>query len=379
MRTEPLQARSHLRRRLITSPDPKPIADYVFTANDVPDPFITPGWAVESVSQFPNGTWRCDRPWPEIEMFVPLSLHHGPRDSRFYEYETMLLRSMLTFWPLERSNMSLRLVFDEEQIEPKQRVYNMIVDTFRGVKSRFPGGIYFTPSPPANNTYRSGYDRQQHMMLWADNYTTAEYIAFADTDCVFLTYVDREDLFEDGKPVINGRSGPGFLDWRIAPWITHEFSGLETPMRCMSYFPVIVKRAHLASLRAHVVEHWRNTTHLNRTFDEIFYNVTSWSMPFQFDLMCTFLYYFKRNEYKFYAHPYTVPSNWDGINPPKDKYESDFSVFKGVPNIFEPKPRIATHMRYRHDTMGPRNRDPILPIVERLVQQGICLDRKSVV
>jgi hypothetical protein len=82
---------------------------------------------------------------------------------------------MLTFWPLERSNMSLRLLFDEEKIAPKQWVYNMIVDTFRGVQSRFPGGIYFSPSPPANHIYRRGHDRQQHMMLWADNYTTAEY------------------------------------------------------------------------------------------------------------------------------------------------------------------------------------------------------------
>jgi hypothetical protein len=265
------------------------------------------------------------------------------------------------------------LLFDAEQIAPKQGAYNMIVDTLRAVESRFPGGIYFTPSPPANHTYRKGHDRQQHMMLWADNYTTAEYIAFADTDCVFLTYVDREDLFEDGKPVINGRSGPAPERlWQIAPWITHEFSGLETPMRCMSYFPVIVKRAHLASLRAHVVEHWRNTTHLNRTFDEIFYNVTSWLMAYQFDLMCTYLFYFKRNEYKFYAHPYSVSSDWDGIHPPKDKFESDFSVYKGIPDIFEAKPQIATHARYRHETMN-QHRDPFIHLIDTLVQQGLCL------
>ena len=94
-----------------------------------------------------------------------------------------------------------------------------------------------------------------------------------------------------------------------------------------------------------MVEHWRNTTHLNRTFDEIFYNVTSWFMAYQFDLMCTYLFYFKRNEYKFYAHPYSVSSDWDGIHPPKDEYESDFSVYKGIPDVFETKPRIATHAR----------------------------------
>lgn len=30
----------------------------------------------------------------------------------------------------------------------------------------------------------------------AENYTSAEYIGFVDTDCFFITYVDRNDLFE---------------------------------------------------------------------------------------------------------------------------------------------------------------------------------------
>jgi hypothetical protein len=60
-------------------------------------------------------------------------------------------------------------------------------------------------------------------MFNADNWTTAEYVAFADTDCVFITYVDREDLFEDGLPVINARSGPvvgnhpSVMPWKLAP------------------------------------------------------------------------------------------------------------------------------------------------------------------
>lgn len=45
------------------------------------------------------------------------------------------------------------------------------------------------------------------MMFWADNYTSSEFVGFVDTDAVFLTYIDREDLFEDGKPVVNARSG----------------------------------------------------------------------------------------------------------------------------------------------------------------------------
>ena len=37
--------------------------------------------------------------------------------------------------------------------------------------------------------YRRGIDRQQLLMFWADNFTTAEYVGFADTDAVLLTYI----------------------------------------------------------------------------------------------------------------------------------------------------------------------------------------------
>ena len=73
-------------------------------------------------------------------------------------------------------------------------------------KQRIPGGIRVSHSDPSE-WYHRATDRQQLMMLWADNFTSSEY-AFVDSDAVFLTAVDREDLFEDGKPVINGRLGP---------------------------------------------------------------------------------------------------------------------------------------------------------------------------
>ena len=65
-------------------------------------------------------------------------------------------------------------------------------------------------------------------MLWADNYTNKEYVGFVDTDTVFLTYIDREDLFEDGKPVINGRSGPHNPDdvWAHASRATYKALGI---------------------------------------------------------------------------------------------------------------------------------------------------------
>jgi hypothetical protein len=44
-------------------------------------------------------------------------------------------------------------------------------------------------------------------MFWADQYTDDEYVGFGDSDCLFYTHIDREDIFEDGKPVVHGRIG----------------------------------------------------------------------------------------------------------------------------------------------------------------------------
>ena len=49
-------------------------------------------------------------------------------------------------------------------------------------------------------------------MFYADQYSTAEYIGFGDTDCFFLTYVDVQDIFSnDGKPIVHGRIGMSTL------------------------------------------------------------------------------------------------------------------------------------------------------------------------
>ena len=108
-------------------------------------------------------------------------------------------------FPLKLSNASLRLVFDAESVHGNGNgYYHEIVDTFYGHKKRVPGGIHVSHSKPSE-WYHRPTDRQQLMMLWADNFTESEYVAFVDSDAVFLTAVDREDLFENGKPVINGR------------------------------------------------------------------------------------------------------------------------------------------------------------------------------
>ncbi len=327
-----------------------------------------PEWA--KITTRADGSWICDRPWPTMEFFLPVAMQTNQRDSRFYEYETLFLRSFMLFWQLDRMNVSMRLLFDADLINERKHIYNMIVSTFQPYHHRFAGGLHFTHVNPSMY-YHNGGERQQLMMLWADNFTTAEYVAFVDTDCVFLTYIDREDIFVDGKPVINGKAGPsGDSFWQRGPQFSFALTGLEEPMRCMSYFPVVIKTKHLQDLREHVVR----THGGNKTFNEIYYNVTAAFGAFQFNALCTYLFYYKRNEYAFFAHP-VVKLPWDGVHPPPDKgMIQNFSIFEKIPNIFEPKPRIATHSRYR----GWKSKYMMSIGANRahmniLMQQGVCI------
>lgn len=330
---------------------------------------VTANW-INSPSKYDNGTWICDRPWPEIELFLPLATHYSPRDSRYYEYETLFLRSFLLFWP-QLSNSSLRLLFDKERAHGNY--YSEILGTFNQAKPRLPGKLHISLSEPSE-WYHRATDRQQLMMMWADNFTSSEYVAFTDSDTVFLTAIDREDLFEDGKPVINGRAGPHDKNdfWSTAPSSTFDILRLNETMRCMSYFPVIIKTRHLADLRKHVIDVHGG----NRTFDDIFKEVTSRHHEFfQFNAICTFAFNYKREEYRWYAHP-MVRHDWDGTRPHPNAFQiRDFSVFDDLqPSVFEPKPRVATHGRYRSFT-GRYMGNIVLNRIHMnlLLQQGICL------
>lgn len=57
----------------------------------------------------------------------------------------------------------------------------------------------------------AGHIRQQYLMFYADNFTSSEFVGFVDTDAFFVTYVDREDIFEE--QTINGTT-------RLIPVVT---------------------------------------------------------------------------------------------------------------------------------------------------------------
>ena len=287
----------------------------------------------------------CNRKWPSLELFMPYRLFTNHQDPRYYEFEATFMRSFLLFFPLKLSNVSLILAIDAERDKTPEA--NELRVTVGGIDSQMPGGARVALLPESHY-YRRGYDRQQLVMFWADNFTSKEYVGFTDTDAAFITYVDREDLFEDGKPVVNARSGnhPVGPDgaWR---WTSGSFhaTGLLEPFKCMAYFPVIVKVSHLPEMRDYIAKHH------NLTFNEAFYhNISNGDGYSQFGIMCTYLYAFKRDEYQWYIHSETP--DWDGKNPPPI-FGQDGNISQFTPQMKQPKPRVATHVGYRRCPVNP--------------------------
>ena len=286
----------------------------------------------------------CNKKWPSLDLFLPYRLNTNKLDTKYYEFESLFLRTFMMFFPLKASNVTLMVAIDGEQSTTNPAVE--LRDTIDGFKHQVPGGVILAHLPPSHY-YRRGADRQQLAMFWADNFTTREYVGFIDTDASFITYVDREDLFEDGKPVVNAKSGyhPVAKDgvWR---WTSNSYIslGILEPLRCMSYFPVIIKTSHLSELRDYIANYH------NMSFNEAFHEKIAIDGYSQFHIMCTFLFTFKRDEYKWYVHSETP--KWDGIDPPPI-FGQDGNLSQFTPEMRLPKPRIATHVGYRRCPMNP--------------------------
>ena len=78
--------------------------------------------------------------------------------------------------------------------------------------------------------------------------------------------------------------------------------GALEPVRCMSYFPVIIKRVHLHLMREHI-----SKMHHGKSFDDVFRDRNG--IYSQFNVMCAYMFYFHRDEYVWYMHPTSAGFN----------------------------------------------------------------------
>ena len=201
-------------------------------------------------------------------------------------YERVLVQSMQYFWP---DNFSMVVVLDEEK--PEDHAFgDAIKDTFP-----YPRICYMDPLTVPGYT---GKDRMQRDMLYPERCTSKKYVAFIDTDTMFITRIIPEMLFVEGKPIIVAIYGneKRRIYNEIAKSTAKAFKSKEV-MRCMSYFPVIFKVEHILEMRQYLEK-----LH-NMSVDEILIK-TKVSFFCQYHLMCQYAWMFHRDEYHFRFQQY---------------------------------------------------------------------------
>lgn len=271
---------------------------------------------------------NCSRVWPKLELFLPIKIvddvsnssKNNLQHSRNMEWSNIFLRTFVLFWPTV-SNTEIRLIVDAEvnsnigtSVALNTHVLAFLNSTTRILDTYFPR-IRVSFNQPFLNVYNTGHDRQQYLMFYADNFTStsSEFVGFVDSDTSFHSFVDREDIFEDNKPVIHGRlqrwkSHGTDKDKRHWAFMTKKALGLEEPMLCMNYFPVVFKITHLKALRDFITQRFKKRTFAEafRHFTESESGDTKIGRYSQFNIMCTFMWWFQRDSYTWYIHDTTV-------------------------------------------------------------------------
>ena len=235
--------------------------------------------AIPEANMFEIGEEKSMSAYGDMELYLRMT-STVPLFTNFYE--NVLVRSMRYFWPYISSMV---VVLDQEK--PQDHVF--------GNSSR-----YTFPFPKIcymDNLTVPGYtgkDRMQRDMFYPERCTSKKYVAFVDTDTVFITRIIPEMLFADGKPIVIGVYGRELLrHWKDKAHSTTILFKTKEVMRCMTYFPVVLKVDHIIQARQHIEK-----LH-GMPFDEVLIRLKAKSFS-QFNIMCQYIWLFHRNEYQFH-------------------------------------------------------------------------------
>ena len=150
-------------------------------------------------------------------------------------YENVLVRSLRYFWP---DISSIVVVLDREKTTDHM-FGNFVRNTFP-----FPRICYMQNFTDPGY---SGKGRMQRDMFYPERCTSKKYVAFVDTDTVFITRIVPEMLFANGKPIVIGVYGREINQFwsMVAQTTAIFFKTTKEVMRCMTYFPVVLKVEHI--------------------------------------------------------------------------------------------------------------------------------------
>ncbi len=290
---------------------------------------------------FPEVRQCQESTWPPFDMLIPIGATHQD------EFRSVFLRSLKLFWPKPLTNLVMML---DEDMENREEFAGTLLNWTAGLNN-----ATIAYNKPSQYYGADGHDRQQLIMFWADNFTNADRVGFVDTDTLFVTVPDSDDLFEDGdKPVVNGVYGkPQGKAWSKMPNRTMFSLGKPEVLRCMAYFPVIIKTKHLKEMRDYMTA-LHNASH----FDQVFSTIKAKRYS-QFNIMCNYLWWFHRDEYAW--HVMEREPGWQGV-PPLGQVTS-FKEAGITHKMLYPKPRVAIHMNH-HATEGQN--------VDFFLRQGYC-------
>lgn len=187
----------------------------------------------------------------------------------------VLLQGLRVFWPPERFG-TITLVFDEDAED------RVLARTLLNQYPSLIGNAVFVNRTdvdqgggPDTQAPGHGYHAQQYDSMWMDRYSSAAFIGIVDSDALLISPVHEENFFDNsGRPRVIPRVETPWGDlWKGAAHAANHFIGKPQPFRCMSYFPVIIKRDHLTQLRAHVEE-----LH-NATFGQVYHKYVYRKIP----------------------------------------------------------------------------------------------------
>jgi hypothetical protein len=216
-------------------------------------------------------------------------------------------------------------------------------------------------------------------MLWADNFTTAEYIGFLDDDALFSKAIIPYDIFDSqGRPraIVKYANGNHKLQPHIRNWYrqSNYMFGQPAYVNAMSYFPVIVRREHLPEMRRAMLDQHPEFA----TFEDLFISLVNRGVFSQFQFMFDYLWRTHRDEYSwhFEADQLVNPNNVSGFVkddpmakkiPIKDGSPEENGV---TPEMLKPFPRCAVHGSYDH-ILGLNRRNRGGQVAEYM-RRGFC-------
>jgi hypothetical protein len=314
------------------------------------------------------------------EAFSKLQLFVPGFPGGFPEMKSTFIRSLEFFWP--RDSLDILLILDESVYhnseDEKQAMTAQVKSMFRA-KDLKNTEVAYNPRCEMS-LFSKGWNIQQLIMLWADNFTTSEFIGFLDDDTLFSKAIIPYDVFDSqGRPraIVKYSNGIHDMEPHYKQWYRQYdyMFGQPAYLNAMSYFPVVIRREHLPEIRQAMLDQHPEFA----SFDDLFISFVRRRKYFsQFQFMFDYLWRTHREEYSwhFEADRLVNLNNVSGFVK-DDPIAKMVAIKDGSPQengvtaeMLKPFPRCAVHGNYDHIS-GISQIDRAAQVTEYM-RRGFC-------